>query len=249
MALATEHAPAERLEPTALEEQYRLVAGLPFVSEILDAIPNMTVLLNECRQIVFANTAFCAFVGIKGGSELMSDCQGEGLDCIHADYLGQRPGEMVGCVNANLSEGGCGTTLFCRTCGAVRSIVNSQELKSLDVQECRMIYGEDRKPLDLRVWSHPLEIEGHHFTVFSVTDISDEKRRKALEQIFFHDVLNTAGGVKGLADLLTEMELSEEDKREIVLMLSSSSDQLVEEINAQRAGNRTDAFKLFRSAG
>ncbi len=234
MALATEHAPAERRSQKVLEEQYRLVAGLPFVSEILDAIPNMTVLLNECRQIVFANTAFCAFIGITGGDELITDCPREAVDCIYADYLGKRPGETVGCVNADLSEGGCGTTLFCRTCGAVRSILNSQEGHSLDIQECRMVYGEDRKPLDLRVWSHPLEIEGNHFTVFSVLDISDEKRRKALEQIFFHDVLNTAGGVKGLADLLTEMELSEEDKREIVLMLSSSSDQLVEEINAQR---------------
>ena len=233
MTLATENAPAERLSQEELEEQYQLVSKAPYVSDILDAMPNMTLLLNECRQIVFANTAFCAFMSITG-DEQAGYCPGEAVDCMHSDYLGKRPGEMVGCVNSDLSKGGCGTTLFCRTCGAVRAIVNSQDLKSLDVQECRMVYGKDEQPLDLRVWSRPLEIEGCRFTVFSVTDISDEKRRKALERIFFHDVLNTAGGVKGLADLLTEMKLSEEDKKEIVLMLSSSSDQLVEEINAQR---------------
>jgi len=234
MTLATENAPAERLNQKELEEQYQLVSNVPYVSDILDAMPNMTLLLNECRQIVFANTAFCAFMSIAGGDEPVGCCPGEAVECIHPDYLGKRPGEMVGCVNSDLSEGGCGTTLFCRTCGAVRSIVNSQDLNSLDIQECRMVYGKDEQPLDLRVWSRPLEIEGCRFTVFSVTDISDEKRRKALERIFFHDVLNTAGGVKGLADLLAEMKLNEEDKKEIVLMLSSSSDQLVDEINAQR---------------
>jgi hypothetical protein len=66
-------------------------------------------------------------------------------------------------------------------------IRNSQQFKRLDIQECRMICGEQGKnetALGLRVWSRPIEVNGEVFTVFSVVDISDEKRRKMLERIF-----------------------------------------------------------------
>lgn len=234
MVMKTEFAPAERMSRQEVEAQCRTVAALPFISDFLDAIPNMALVLNECRQIVFANRAFCDFVGAETVRELIGNRQGEVMKCIHADYLGKRPGEAVGCVRSDLTEGGCGTTLFCKTCGAVRSILNSQASNMLDIQECRMICGEDEQPLDLRVWSRPLALEGHRYTVFSVMDISDEKRRKALERIFFHDVLNTAGGVKGLADLLIGTGLSEEDIRDVASMIAESADQLIEEIAAQR---------------
>jgi len=116
----------------------------------------------------------------------------------------------------------------------VQAIVNSQKNNAPDVQECRMVCGEELEPLDLRVWSRPIVVEDETFTIFSVMDISDEKRRKALERIFFHDVLNTAGGLKGLADLLIETRCSEVEIKEIASMLSESSQQLVEEISAQQ---------------
>lgn len=234
MALQTEFAPAERVSEQELQRQYDLLKNLPFVGRFLDAVPNMALVLNEFRQIVFANQAFRDFVGAGSVEELLGNRQGEVMDCIHASYIGKRPGEAVGCVRSDLTEGGCGTTVFCRTCGAVRSILNAQQSHDLDIQECRMICGEEENPLDLRVWSRPLEVEGESFTVFSVSDISDEKRRKALERIFFHDVLNTAGGVKGLADLIIESGMSEVEVRDIAGMISESADQLIEEIAAQR---------------
>ena len=72
-------------------------------------------------------------------------------------------------------------------------------------------------------------------TVFSLADISDEKRRQALERIFFHDVLNTAGSVKGLADLMNDPGMPESGVREVAGMVGDSAGQLVEEISAQRA--------------
>lgn len=234
MAMKTEFAPAERLSPQEVEIQTRAICSLPFVRDFLDAVPNMALVLNECRQIVFANRAFREFVGAETLDALVGCRQGEVLDCIHARYIGQRPGEAVGCIRADLTEGGCGTTLFCRTCGAVRSIINSQQFGRLDIQECQMLCGKDEQALDLRVWSRPLTVNDVHYTVFSVVDISDEKRRKALERIFFHDVLNTAGGVKGLADLLIETGMSEPEIKDVASMISESADQLIEEISAQR---------------
>lgn len=244
MDMKTEFAPAERLDRHEVETQSRSICGLPFVKDVLDSLPNMALVLNECRQIVFANQAFRDFVGAASLEDLVGNRQGEVLDCIHASYLGKRPGEAVGCIRADLTDGGCGTTVFCRNCGAVRSIVNSQQLRQLDIQECRMLCGADEHPLDLRVWSRPLEVNGVHYTVFSVVDISDEKRRKALERIFFHDVLNTAGGVKGLADLLVSDDVPDSELRDVADMISESTDQLIEEISVQRMLSAAEAGDL-----
>lgn len=226
MVIETEFAAAERLNTDEVVEQSRKICSLPFVRDFLDAIPNMALVLNKYRQIVFANLAFRNFVGY--------DEQDKDLSYFYAKYIGERPGEAVGCIRSDLTEGGCGTTVFCQTCGAVRSIINSQQLNKLDIQECRMLCGKEENPLDLRIWSRPLEVNGAEYTVFSVMDISNEKRRKALERIFFHDVLNTAGGVKGLADLLSETGLDDAEIRDVAGMLAESSDQLIEEISAQR---------------
>jgi hypothetical protein len=223
--METEFAPAERASEETVARQFELMRTLPFVWEFLDAVPNISLVLNAERQIVFANRAFRIFGGIENA---------ESMDCVDPSYLGKRPGEAAGCIRAELTAGGCGTTVFCQTCGAVQSIINTQKKQIPNVQECRMVCGEANDPLDLRVWSRPISIEGESFTVFSIMDISDEKRRNALERIFFHDILNTAGGVKGLADLLTDSGMSDGEMEELAGMLSESAEQLVEEITAQR---------------
>lgn len=247
MTMETAFAPAERASPEEVQRQYQKLASLPFVCDFLDAVPNMSVVLNEHRQIVFANRAFAEFLGIKGPEELLGKSHCEAFKCLYAGVLGKRPGEAVGCIRSHLTDGGCGTTMFCRTCGAVISIMNSQKLCALDIQECRMICGDEgvnEKAMDLRIWSRPIAVGGAIFTIFSVMDISNEKRRKVLERIFFHDVLNTASGVKGLADLLIETGLSEMEIKDISSMISESSEQLIEEINAQRMLSAAESGEL-----
>jgi signal transduction histidine kinase len=226
MVLKTEFASAERAAAEEIHRQYLLLSGLPFVREFLDAMPNMAVVLNRERQIVFANEMFRKFSGIAGTED---SWRGE-ADQV---FLGKRPGEAAGCIRANIGDGGCGTTAFCRTCGAVHSILNSQRTRAEDVQECRIVRGATEDQLDLRVWSRPIEVADETFTVFSVVDISDEKRRKALERIFFHDVLNTAGGLKGLSEWLIEVVPDGEEFKDVAGMLLETSEQLLEEIASQ----------------
>jgi K+-sensing histidine kinase KdpD len=247
MKIETEFAPAGRASKEAVRRQYEKLAALPFVRDFLDAVPNMSVVLNEQRQIIFANRAFAEFLGLKNAHELLGKSHCEAFNCLYGEFLGRRPGEAVGCIRSRLTEGGCGTTAFCKTCGAVISIMNSQKFRALDIQECRMVCGEEganETALDLRVWSRPIAVADEFFTVFSVVDTSNEKRRKVLERIFFHDVLNTAGGVKGLADLLVQVGLSEMEIKDIASMISESSDQLIEEISAQRMLSSAESGEL-----
>ncbi len=213
ITLATRFAPAERESPESIEIDSKIFSDADLLRPIVNGVPNPVVILNRCRQIVFANEATRMFVGADKSP------------------LGLRPGEALSCVHSTETEGGCGTTEFCSTCGAVRAILTAQKGKT-DIQECRITRGEDNEPLDLRVWTIPLPLDVRHFTVFSMADISNEKRRYALQRIFFHDVLNVLGGLRAYAKLLDSApEGKLGDFRDSIVKLS---EEVLEEIQAQR---------------
>jgi K+-sensing histidine kinase KdpD len=245
--LPTEFAPAERATNETLRQQFAQIHNLPLVREFLDAIPNMSIVLNQERQIIYANKAFLNFLGEFDFADILGKRQGEVLKCQRQlSPIGLRTGEALDCVHSHESEGGCGTTLFCRTCGAVRSILESQEKNELSIEECRMIRNEDNeeRALDLRIWSKPIMIDGKTFTIFSVVDISDEKRRRVLERIFFHDILNTSGGVQGLANILADADLKDDELNEISKIMYEATHDLVDEIHTQRTLSQAESGEL-----
>jgi K+-sensing histidine kinase KdpD len=211
----TYFAPANRVSATELQEQRNHFIKNPLICNILNAFPSLVLVLNKERQIVYCNNIINNFIGDKGADSI----------------LGLRPGELLNCQHASENDGGCGTTEFCRTCGAVNAIIKSQ-LGKPDSQECRIIQSKTLDALDLNVLASPFNVNNYHYTIFAVTDISNEKRRKTLERIFFHDILNTAGGLKGIGDLLKDATPEEIiEFRDIIVQLS---DNLIEEIEAQR---------------
>jgi signal transduction histidine kinase len=213
-ALPTEFAPSERASYDMLQTQSAYFSNHPLLREILDVLPDVYLVLNENRQIVLANRALLDMIGCADPDEI----------------IGLRPGEILSCMHARASDGGCGTTEFCRTCGAVRAILGSLHGQK-SVQECR-ITQNDGTAMDLRVWTRPLILEGEKFSLFTVKDIHSEKRRQALEHIFFHDVLNTAGAIMGYADLLRDAPHDKVDQiKETFYELSL---RLIDEIVAQR---------------
>jgi nitrogen-specific signal transduction histidine kinase len=185
-------------------------------AKLLDSTPDYLIVLNENRQIVFANLAFRELLG----------------DSIPKDFYGLRLGEALKCQHAFEEDcSGCGTSKFCRTCGAIHSILSSLKGKE-DVQECQIVQDDSKEIMELRVWAKPLVIEGKNYSIFTFTDISNEKRRLALERIFFHDVLNTASGLKSSLNLLKDSE--GRDKIELQDLAISLTNRLVETIKAQR---------------
>jgi signal transduction histidine kinase len=214
--LETQFAPAERASEARVRDLYRLLTSIPLLEKILGAVPDILVFLNEQRQIVLANDAAFGFLGIEPTLEV----------------LGNRPGEAFGCVHASETEAGCGTTEFCQTCGAVQAILAAQG-GEVDVKECRMAIKGSWDALDLRVSTAPFDHEGERFTICALQDISHEKRRQALERTFFHDVLNTVGGLRGFVELLLESE--PEEVPEVASTVSRISAQLIEEIETQRS--------------
>ena len=206
-------APSERACQEEIDRQFAVLSqhAIPLV---LNAMPIIAMVLNRQRQVVHGNRKFADVLGIADIREA----------------LGKRPGEAFRCVHADEHPGGCGTSEFCAHCGAVRSILLG--LAGTDnVQECAINRdtGSGIEALDLRVSSASVHLDAEPYLIFSINDVSHEKRRRTLERLFFHDMLNTVGGVQGLLEFLAE-EVPEElqsDARLIHRAVSQLTDEII----------------------
>jgi signal transduction histidine kinase len=175
------------------------------------------VILNKERQVVFCNDHFLDL-----------------LDNRRRDQVyGMRAGEVLDCINASRTGGGCGTSVFCRECGFVNAVLTAQKGRS-DVQECRILRKNTGDALDLRVRTSQFFIAGAAYTITSLMDIRHEKRRRVLERIFFHDIMNTAVAVRGLSELLEMADSVDSQQEDLIKMVHRSAEKLVDEIQAQK---------------
>lgn len=186
---ATEFLPAERIPIDVIHRQAETIQRTPLTSQVLNSVLNYVFVLNPQRQIVFAS---------QNWHQLIPELKPEAL-------LGLRPGEALGCVHAHEQPTGCGSTAYCEECGAVKAILASlsgspamNEYHLTRIVNCR------EEAMDLLIYASPLNLHGENYYLLTVIDISHEHRRRALERIFFHDVINSAGGLEALAALLGE---------------------------------------------
>lgn len=216
--LPTFFLPAERCSIEEIRSQNERFAQEQAVCDTLHHVPNLVLILNKERQVVYAN--------IAAAKMLDSHCP--------EDLLGGRFGEAWGCVHATETPGGCGTSEACRYCGAANAKAKGLAGKAA-TEECRlMIRREGRdEAVDLRVWAKPLAVGGEEYLFFTAVDIADEKRKAFLERIFLHDILNTASALKGFTNLLgmDGVSLSKED---MIQRIGDLSVRMVDEINAHR---------------
>ena len=211
----TAFAPPEREEAQKIQCETKEVERLPLIRQLIDLVPDVFLILNPCRQIVYCNAKFLEALGVERVE----------------DVSGMRPGEALHCVHAN-DEGGCGTSEHCVYCGAVNSILQSQENHDITAcDECRII-AEGNTAFNFKVWATNLTLDGEDYTFFVARDISNEKRRTLLERTFFHDIMNTAGGIQGIVAILRDVQRDELD--EFLALATTTANTLIEEIKAQR---------------
>jgi signal transduction histidine kinase len=223
---------ARRAPPERLVADIQAVSRSPVVSALLDAVDAILLVLNRERQIVAANGKATA---------------ARGKD----DLVGRRPGEALACVNAQ-ATGGCGTAPACEHCGALSAILGCHDAGGALEAECLMRSTVDEaSALELNVRATPIAVEGHAFTVVSLRDVSSEKRRDALEQIFLHDVLNTVAGLRGW---VSRLQSGKGDPGRHAERIETLTRQLEREIRDHRAlvlaeqGTLVAATSLVRAA-
>ncbi|MBF0549824.1 MAG: PAS domain-containing sensor histidine kinase [Deltaproteobacteria bacterium] len=210
--------PPERSSGEDIRRQREKLLEFPLLKTIVDGIPDGVLILNNpTRQIIIANSALLEALGLEH----------------EQDALGKRPGEALGCIHSAEHSSGCGTSESCRHCGAAK-VLNQCRMGRKAADECRIIciFESETKALDLLIWGTPFSFGDQDLILFAVADISHEKRRRVLERIFFHDFLNTAGGLRSLAELLLEEASAE--LNEIVQPMYEAADILINEIESQR---------------
>jgi len=220
--MPTKFASAERESHETIMYQHNLVDRFLAIKPIIDDVNHMFLILNSDRQIVYKNKLFQKF---------------SNKDSL----LGQRLGEALNCIHSSEEIGGCGTSESCRECGAINAILNSQIIGTSE-QECR-ITSSYSQVYDLTIWAKDIQIEGFDYTLVSITDISSEKRRKVLERIFFHDILNTAGSLKNLLELMADS--TPEEIPEYSKLTLEISNTLIDELKGQRMLGLAEDSKLL----
>ena len=210
-------APAERSSTEEIERKLGALETARVPLGIFDCLPTLTMVLDENRQVVLANRAVHEHFQNRGA---------------HLEP-GARLGEALGCIHAHEMPGGCGTSESCRECGACQAILEAQKGASSS-RECRLLVrtSEGLEAMEMKVATSPFEFDGTRYTIVSLADVSHEKRRRALERVFFHDLLNTAWVVSGYANLLLSLESQE--SRDGLDRISMAARRLIEEIRSQR---------------
>jgi|FLOH01.1.fsa_nt_gi K+-sensing histidine kinase KdpD len=213
------HALATRKPKEEIFAETQRINEISYLNQILNAMPNIAAITNKERQILYYNKALLNF----------ANSEKKGL-------YGLRLGEVLNCIHSEEMKAGCGTSESCRYCGAINATLKSQELNAEVVEDCRIssINVQGNVSYDLRITANPFFYKDETYTVLGIEDISSDNRRRNLERIFFHDVINTAGGIQGFIGFLKDAQ-SEDEMKEYIGIAHRLSHDLVDEIQAHRA--------------
>jgi len=209
-------APAGRDSTETIGQLHQLIRNDSVLELVTKTCPTPFVLLTDKRQVITANPVFCLMLGMT-------------LD----EVTGIRPGELMKCEYATEGPDGCGTGQHCRFCGAVRTVVESQQSSTQTSGHCH-IRLQSGHTLNLNINASPITIAGHNFTSVFIQDMSDNVRRQILERTFFHDIINIVGGIAGLSGVLASEIHSHAEYANEIRVLEQSTRHLLEEIECHR---------------
>jgi K+-sensing histidine kinase KdpD len=181
----------ERSTPAVLAEEIKSLTNNSLVDGLMNAANSLFAILNEHRQIVAINESFLKMMGVE--------------DAV--SVLGLRNGEYVRCVHADEMPGGCGTSSFCSTCGAVVAIIASMELREPVERVCAITVERDNKEVELffQVRCTPVEIDGQQFILMFLQDVSLQQQCANMERTFFHDISNVLMALMGKGTQLNKL--------------------------------------------
>ena len=227
--METKYAPAERNTYSEVLQSNLALDEITYLNDIFCSLSFIFCILNENRQIVYTNDV------------LMKTLDVEDIEQV----LGQRFGEAIHCRFSFEEKGGCGTSEHCRYCGAVNAMLQCQKSGLKTTSECRirrMVKGAENF-LDIEVTATPFVHENSNYTIFSLIDITDRKRRAIIEKIFFHDIMNVASGLQGFFEIFDTIDKVEQ--QEFIQMGASLCQQIIDEISTQRLLAQAENHELI----
>ncbi len=227
--LLTYFATAEKASEAEVESSYHILKNDPILRTFQEAMPDLAMILNTDRQLVFANSNLIKFLDIED---------------THLP-LGERLGDLLSCIHSDEQPSGCGTTKACRFCGVVNAIVDSQISGKPVVREARISARSDEEitSYDLKIKASPLHYRNQDYTILSINDISDKKRRAILETSYVNEIYDTASELKKVVSLIDKDGL-DNSNRSIVENAERVNHELMLDLHTQKMLNEAEDGKL-----
>ncbi|MBC7964252.1 MAG: PAS domain-containing sensor histidine kinase [Steroidobacteraceae bacterium] len=215
-------------KPSAvINQQDELLSSRELIRQLLNAVPIPLLVINRAWQVVYANSAVLDMLAPSGKATVLGLREGEEFHCIHGR-------------SSSVEDGG---EPSCRICGVARAVAVALKGEET-IRDCRLtcdLAGEAHS-LDLRAWATPLALGKETMSVLVLADISNEKRRALIENVYFHDLLNTLTGIRGLLDVLKHTDVKE--RPEICNTLDRMTLRSIEEIDALRTLTQAEESTL-----
>ncbi len=191
---------------------------VPVIQDILNSSPFISAIINDRLQIILSNSKLHSYSTASAIEEI----------------IGKRPGKILSC-NNNEVYTECGKGEKCNYCGIQNTIKKSQQLNATVTGECRISLHRNKKLEyhDFKITCSPLLLNNRIFTLMHLEDISHEKRKAVLENVFFHDVLNRLGGLSGIIRLIKNGN-KQPELEEYLNILETLGDIVVEDIQNQQ---------------
>ncbi len=158
--------PAQKVSPGKVRSQAQDIIRSSFFSKLLADTPNILMILNAHRQVVYLNR---------------NPVPGDGS--LTGNGLGQRPGECLGCINISSGELGCGSSEFCQVCG-FNSAISASERGEEGQDECNIAL-KNGASLTLSVSTKPFTFQGEEY-IFVHWKISVRKKGARCLRAFFY---------------------------------------------------------------
>jgi len=217
--MKTHFAPAQRASQEQVWGEADRVTNSPIVDGVLRLSSGLIAVLNAERQILATNTSLLQALGCRDAVEV----------------LGLRMGEALQCVHAGETEGGCGTTEFCPTCGAAIAIVGTLDTDSPVERTCALLTQRAGVEIYLffRVRAVPVVFADTKLVLVLLHDITKQQQWAAVERLFFHDISNVIMGLEG--NCVELAAVAPEGLSAIAQEALRMSNRLAREISIQRA--------------
>ena len=197
-----------RTKRRALFRQAEKLANHIFLKKVIESSNEIVYVTNDQRQIVVSNGKALEYFKVAEGSEI----------------IGLRVGEVLNCVERKDGIGGCTTGPSCLLCGVAHAMVEAQQTHQV-VSKASHIVIDEKASADLLIKVTPFEDSDQWFYITSLIDLQKEKRLRALEKTFFHDVNNLTFCLTGYAELL-QKNTSEHLRQKILKVTHQLCDEL-----------------------
>ena len=190
------------------------------VKGILDALPEVILLLDGKRRIVYCNNYYFEASGKPSTQSI----------------IGLKPGELLECIQ---TEGGveCGSTKSCKVCGLVNSVIDAQKEQEKIIRNVKITVRNEKGKsinIDFGITASPFYLKNKYYTLVTIRDISRERRIKSLERIFLHDLYDKVSSLKFLLETIYDKTAPSRDSEKLKHSKYLSA-EIVEEIESYRS--------------